>query len=249
MALKSWLFHEPLDKIFPHLSPKDICTCLWRFLHWSYSHLSCPSWGNAIIPALNFLPLSLANFSLIGLSYQSMFYLVKSLSRVRLSVTPWTVAHQAPPSMGFSRQEHWSGLPFPSPGDLPNPGIKPRSPALQADTLTSEPPGKSYREVYYALVKYSFLITHLFIRFRKGLRHARHSAKHCAEGGTATLPPSSGSLRSTKASLGATIYWRATCGRLPTRSLCPVHSVLPASHEFRVTAPTLQTRTPNLTDA
>ena len=52
---------------------------------------------------------------------------------------PWTVAHQAPPSMGFSRQEHWSGLPFPSLGDLPNPGIEPRSPALQADALTSEP--------------------------------------------------------------------------------------------------------------
>ena len=55
---------------------------------------------------------------------------------------PWTVAHQAPPSMGFSRQEYWSGLPFPSPGDLPDPGIKPRSPTLQADTLTSAPPGK-----------------------------------------------------------------------------------------------------------
>ena len=54
----------------------------------------------------------------------------------------WTVAHQAPPSMGFSKQEYWSGLPFPSPGDLPNPGIEPTSPALQADTLTSEPPGK-----------------------------------------------------------------------------------------------------------
>ena len=67
---------------------------------------------------------------------------VKSLSRVQLFVTPWTVAHQAPPSMGFSRQEYWSGLPFPSPGDLPDPGIEPRSPALQADALTSEPPGK-----------------------------------------------------------------------------------------------------------
>ena len=64
---------------------------------------------------------------------------VKLLSRVRLFATPWTVAHQAPPSMGFSRQEYWSGLPFPSPGDLPDPGIKHRSPALQADTLTSEP--------------------------------------------------------------------------------------------------------------
>ena len=56
--------------------------------------------------------------------------------------TWWTLAHQAPPSMGFSRQEYWSGLPFPSPGDLPDWGIKPRSPALQADALTSEPPGK-----------------------------------------------------------------------------------------------------------
>ena len=61
---------------------------------------------------------------------------VKSLSRVRLFATPWTVAHQAPPSMGFSRQEYWSGLPFPSPGDLPDPGIEPRSPTLEADALT-----------------------------------------------------------------------------------------------------------------
>ena len=59
-----------------------------------------------------------------------------------LFVTPWTVAYQAPPSVGFSRQEYWSGLPFPSLGDLPNPGIEPRSPALQEDALPSEPPGK-----------------------------------------------------------------------------------------------------------
>ena len=65
---------------------------------------------------------------------------VKSLSRVLLFVTPPTVAHQALPSMGFSRQEYWSGLPFPSPGDLPDPGIEPRSPTLQADALTSESP-------------------------------------------------------------------------------------------------------------
>ena len=68
---------------------------------------------------------------------------VKSLSRVQLFATPWTVAHQDPPSMGFSRQEYWSGLPFPSPGDLPDPGIESRSPALQADALTSEPPEKT----------------------------------------------------------------------------------------------------------
>ena len=63
---------------------------------------------------------------------------VKSLSRVRLFVTPWTVAYQAPQFMEFSRHEYWSGLPFPSPVDLPDPGIKPGSPILQADTLLSE---------------------------------------------------------------------------------------------------------------
>ena len=66
---------------------------------------------------------------------------VKLLGCVLLFVTPWTVAYQAPPSMGFSRQGYWNELPFPSPGDLPDPGIKPGSPALQADALPSEPPG------------------------------------------------------------------------------------------------------------
>ena len=65
---------------------------------------------------------------------------VKSLSCVRLFVTPWTVAYQAPLSLGFSRHQYWNGLPFPSPRDLSNPGIEPRSPALQADSLPSEPP-------------------------------------------------------------------------------------------------------------
>ena len=67
---------------------------------------------------------------------------VMSLSRVRLFATPWTVAYQAPLPMGFSRQGYWSGLPFPSPGDLPNPGIEPRSPTSQGDALPCEPPGK-----------------------------------------------------------------------------------------------------------
>ena len=67
---------------------------------------------------------------------------VKSLSRVQLFATPWTVAHQAPLSMGFSGQEYWSGLPFPSPEDLPDPAVEPSSLAWQADALTSEPPGK-----------------------------------------------------------------------------------------------------------
>ena len=69
---------------------------------------------------------------------------VKLFSRVRLFATPWTVVYQAPPSMGFSREEYWSGLPFPSPVDLPDPGIEPESPVLQADALTSEPPGKPH---------------------------------------------------------------------------------------------------------
>ena len=69
---------------------------------------------------------------------------LKLLSHVLLFATSWTVACQAPLSMEFSRQEYWSGLLFPSPGDLPNPGIKPGSPTLQADSLLSEPPGKPY---------------------------------------------------------------------------------------------------------
>ena len=71
------------------------------------------------------------------------------ISHVQLFMTPWTVAHQAPPSMGLYREEYWSGLPFPSPGDLPDPGIEPRSPTLQADALTSAPPGKPWKRPSY----------------------------------------------------------------------------------------------------
>ena len=69
------------------------------------------------------------------------------MRRVRQN-TPWTVADEGPPSMGFSRQEYWSGLPFPSPGNLPDPGIKPGSPALQADSLPAEPQGKPIHETF-----------------------------------------------------------------------------------------------------
>ena len=69
---------------------------------------------------------------------------MKLLSRVWLFATLWTVAYQASLSMGCSRQEYWSGLPFPSPGNLPDPGIKSGFPVLQADTLPSEPPGKHW---------------------------------------------------------------------------------------------------------
>ena len=61
------------------------------------------------------------------------------------AATPWTVPLQTPLSVEFSRQEYWSGLPFPSPGDLPDPGIESGSPTLQADSLPSEPPGKPYK--------------------------------------------------------------------------------------------------------
>ena len=74
-------------------------------------------------------------------------------------MTPWTVAGQAPLSMEFSRQEHWSRLPFSSPGDLPNPGIEPRSPALQADSLRSETPGKPNRLLSDSLMYFSTYIS------------------------------------------------------------------------------------------
>ena len=85
---------------------------------------------------------------------------MKSLSRVQLFVTPWTVAYHAPPSVGFSRQEYWSGLPFPSPGDLPNPGIEPGSPTLQADALPSEPPGKL---IYIYIYTHTHTHTHIYV--------------------------------------------------------------------------------------
>ena len=72
----------------------------------------------------------------------TVLLLLSHFSCVRLCVTPQTAAHQASPSLGFSKPEYWSGQPFPSPGDLPNPGIKPRSPTLQADSLPAEPQRK-----------------------------------------------------------------------------------------------------------
>ena len=76
--------------------------------------------------------------------YWLLCAVLSRFSRVWLCATPGTVAHQAPLSMGFSRQEYWSGLPFPPPGDLPNPGIEPGPPTLQADSLLSEPLGKPF---------------------------------------------------------------------------------------------------------
>ena len=83
------------------------------------------------------------------------------LSHVQLCATPWTVAHQSPLSMGFSRQDSWSELPFPSLGDLPNPGIEPKSSALQVDSSPSEPPGKPRSSVYSILNKLNILTSRL----------------------------------------------------------------------------------------
>ena len=102
----------------------------------------------ALLP-LHTQPLSTPGFSLLSFFLISPFLpflspcVCVSRSVVSDSLLPHEVAHQAPLSVGFSRQEYWSGLPFPSPGDLPNPGIEPRSPALQADALLSQPPGKA----------------------------------------------------------------------------------------------------------
>ena len=99
---------------------------------------------------------------LYHLSHQGSLYwsccVCVSCSVMSDSATPRTVTQEAPVSMEFSRQEYWCGLPFPSPGDLPNPGIKPQSPALQADSLPSEPPGKPILELL-AHYKYSSIVT------------------------------------------------------------------------------------------
>ena len=86
------------------------------------------------------------------------------LSCVWLFTTPWTIAHQPPLSMEFSRQEYWNGLSFPSPGGLPNPRVEPRSPTLQADSLLSEPPGKPFQWLYW-VEKFSWSLTFLTKRW------------------------------------------------------------------------------------
>ena len=133
-----------------HLDPVIMKLIKWLFLtifscDLSSFHYLClcdtppNSQGNVGCIQHNIADLSIGNFSFPTGKVEAK---VKSLSCNRLFATPWTVAYQALPSVGFSRQEYWSGLPFPSPGALPNPGIEPGSPALQADALPSEPPGK-----------------------------------------------------------------------------------------------------------
>ena len=95
-----------------------------------------------------------------------------SLSVVSDSASPWTIAHQAPLSIGILRQEYWSGLPFPSPGNLPDPGIKPGSPTLQADALPSEPSGKLRTLLYLGVVRHMLLNLYWELRKTVGSRMA-----------------------------------------------------------------------------
>ena len=83
--------------------------------------------------------------------------------------TPWTIAHQALLFMGFSKQEYWSGLPFPPPGDLPDPGIKHASPALQADSLSTEPSGEviCIYKLYYISIIYNIIINSYKTKLQK----------------------------------------------------------------------------------
>ena len=134
-------------------------TCAWEFLLfyilnstwyiYIFSFYFCICWMAMLVIINRYFIMVIFCISLMAFHiYWSFVYPqngVKSLSCVWLFVTPWTVAYQAPPSLGFSRQEYRSGLPFPSPGDLPNPGFEPRSPVLQADALPSKPPGKAQR--------------------------------------------------------------------------------------------------------
>ena len=111
-----WLFRQDIWKV-QHLKSTMWCYSLWKLVR------SQPS-----------VPIHMQSVSgddkCGGVIICVKWSEVKSLSRVRLFATPWTVAHQAPWSVGFPRHEYWSVLPFPSPGDLPDPGIEPRSPAL-----------------------------------------------------------------------------------------------------------------------
>ena len=109
------------------------------------------------------------------------FSSVQSLSRVRLFVTPWTAARQVPLSMGFFRQEYWSGLPFPSPEDLPNPGIELGSPAFKADCLPCELQGspnltfmKSQFKLYNLTFILSDMVLHLILKAKLCNQHCHY---------------------------------------------------------------------------
>ena len=154
----SWTAIPPLSPYHPSGSsqctnPKHAVSCIEpglaiRFIY-DIIHVSMPfSQIITLSPSpteskrLFYISVFLLLSHIQGYHYHLSKFHIYVLSCVWLFVTPWTIAYQAPPSIGFSRQGYWSGLPFPSPGDLPDPGIEPGSPVFQADVLTSEPPGK-----------------------------------------------------------------------------------------------------------
>ena len=120
-----------------------LLSCAWLLATpWTAAYQSPPSMGFSRQEYWSGVPLPSPRWYQCCWSMERKKVKVKLLSCVRLFATPWTVAHQAPLSMGFSRQGYWSGLPFPSPGDFLYPGMEPGSLALQADALPSEPSRK-----------------------------------------------------------------------------------------------------------
>ena len=106
-----------------------------------HAPLTHPALANSVLPAVSWHDSSFKSGCILATSYLCYMCVLVRFSRVRLFATPWTVAHQAPLSLGFSRQEYWNGLPCPFPGDLPDSGIEPVSPtapALQMDCWATE---------------------------------------------------------------------------------------------------------------
>ena len=119
--------------LWPGIKPGPLALGVWSLSHWTTKEVPHFLMLNQL-----YIPRIKSYWLLRKIIILSIMKVkAKSLSHVRLFVTPWTIAYQAPPSMESSRQEYWSGWPFPSPGDLPDPGIKPGSPTLQADALQS----------------------------------------------------------------------------------------------------------------
>ena len=130
--------------------------------HPSLENFHLPSWNSYQLDSRSFVPLLIPWYSpFYFLSLWKKKWKWKSLSRVWLFATLWTIAYQAPLSKGFSRPEYWSGLPCPPPGDLPNPGIEPRSPTLQADSLPAEPQWKPKNTGSLSLLQWMFPIQEL----------------------------------------------------------------------------------------
>ena len=142
MLCRSLLFLPSIFPIIRVFSKESVLHIRWP-KYWSFSFSIIPSQEHPGLISfrmdwLDLLAVQGTLKSLLQHHSSKAPVLWHSLSHVQLIATPWTIACQAPLSMGFSRQEYWNGLPFPSPGDLPNPGMEPESPELQADSLPIE---------------------------------------------------------------------------------------------------------------